>query len=83
MTLSAEEITRLIKKKIPDAEIEIKDMRGDNNHYHAEVISDKFKGLSKIKQHKMVYNAIGDHMGTTLHALMLTTSDTKRKDKNE
>jgi stress-induced morphogen len=51
-------------------------MRGDSNHYHAKVISNKFKGLSKIKQHKMVYNAIGEHMGTTLHALMLTTSDT-------
>jgi stress-induced morphogen len=76
MTLSAEEIIRLIKKKIPDAKIDIKDMRGDSNHYHAKVISNKFKGLSKIKQHKMVYNAIGEHMGTTLHALMLTTSDT-------
>ena len=75
MTLSAQEITELIKKKIPDAIIEVNDIRGDNNHYHARIISQKFKGLSKLKQHKMVYEAIGSHMGTTLHALMLTSSE--------
>ena len=75
MTLSAQEITKLIKKKIPDAIIEVNDIKGDNNHYHAKIISQKFKGLSKLKQHKMVYEAIGPHMGTTLHALMLTTSE--------
>ena len=53
MTLSAQEITRLIKKKIPDAIIEVNDIRGDNNHYHAKIISQKFKGLSKLKQHKI------------------------------
>ena len=74
MTLSAEEITNLIKLKIPDAIVEIEDLRGDNNHYHAKVMSSAFKGLSKINQHKLVYNALGTHMGTTLHALMLTTS---------
>ena len=75
MTLSAEEITKLIQNKIPDAIIEVNDIKGDNTHYHAKIISQKFKGLSKLKQHKMVYEAIGSHMGTTLHALMLTTSE--------
>ena len=75
MTLTPEQITEMIKKKLPDAEIEIIDLKGDNNHYHAKVISQKFKGVSKLKQHKMVYEAIGSHMGTTLHALMLTTSE--------
>ena len=73
MTLSATEIEEMIKKKIPDAVIEIEDLRGDNNHYHATIISSQFSGLSKIKQHKMVYEALGKHMGSTLHALMLTT----------
>ena len=75
MTLTAVEIKDLIKKKLPDAEIEIDDIKGDNNHYHAKIRSAKFKGLSKIKQHQMIYNAIGSHMGTTLQALMLTTSE--------
>ena len=76
MTLSIKEVKDLIKKKIPDAKIEIEDLRGDNNHYHAKIKSKSFKGLSKIKQHQLVYKALGKHMGSTLHALMLTTKET-------
>ena len=72
MTLTPEEVTSLIKN-LPDAEIDITDLKGDNNHYHAKIVSSKFNGLSKINQHKLVYQALGKHMGTTLHALMLTT----------
>ena len=75
MTLSSSEISEMIKNKIPDAEIEIEDLRGDNNHYHAKIKSKEFRGLTKIEQHKLVYNALGDHMGSTLHALMLTTTE--------
>ncbi len=75
MTLTAAQISELIKQKLPDASIEIEDLKGDNNHYHAKIRSSAFKGLTKIKQHKLVYDAIGKHMGTTLHALMLTTSE--------
>ena len=73
MTLSTENIELLIKNKLPDAEIIVEDIRGDNNHYRATIKSSAFKGLTKIQQHKLVYSAIGKHMGTTLHALMLTT----------
>tara|TARA_B100001057_G_C22157902_1_gene684529 strand:+ start:79 stop:312 length:234 start_codon:yes stop_codon:yes gene_type:complete len=73
MPMPIETLSELIKKKIPDAEFDIKDLRGDDNHYHAIIKSTKFKGLSKVQQHQLVYSAIGDQMGTTLHALMLTT----------
>tara|TARA_B100000282_G_scaffold282257_1_gene244905 strand:+ start:575 stop:805 length:231 start_codon:yes stop_codon:yes gene_type:complete len=75
MKLSQEDIVEMIKKKLPDAKIQIKDLRGDNNHYHATIESCEFKGLSKVQQHKIVYDALGEHMGTTLHALMLTTKE--------
>ena len=75
MTLTPEQITEMIKKQLPDAIIEIKDLKGDNNHYHATIKSRQFKGLPKIKQHQLVYKALGDHMGSTLHALMLTTKE--------
>ena len=75
MTLTPDEVTSLIKKNLPDAEINITDLKGDNNHYHAIIVSSKFKWLSKINQHKLVYQALGEHMGTTLHALMLTTKE--------
>ena len=73
MPIKSEEIIVLIKKQIPDAQIKIDDLKGDNNHYHAEIKSKKFKGLSKIQQHQLVYKAIGNRMGNELHALMLTT----------
>jgi len=75
MTLSSDQIVKMIKEKIPDAQIEIEDIRGDNNHYHAKIKSSKFNGLTKIKQHQLVYGALGEHMGSTLHALMLTTKE--------
>ena len=78
MKLSSEEIIGMIKKKLPDAKVQIEDLRGDNNHYHATIESSEFKGLSKIQQHKMIYDALGNHMGTTLHALMLTTKELKK-----
>ena len=75
MPISSEKIIDLIKKKIPDAQIELKDLKGDENHYHAIIKSKRFKGLSKIQQHQLVYNALGSYMGNELHALMLTTND--------
>ena len=75
MKLSSKDIFEMIKKKLPDAKIQIEDLRGDSDHYHATIESSKFKGLSKIQQHKMIYDALGNHMGTTLHALMLTTKE--------
>ena len=75
MTLTQKQITEMIKKQLPDAKIEIIDLKGDNNHYHAKIQSKNFKGLSRIKQHQLVYNALGKHMGSTLHALMLTTKE--------
>ena len=78
MKLSSEEIIGMIKKKLPDAKVQIEDLRGDNNHYHATIESSEFKGLSKIQQHKIIYDALGNHMGTTLHALMLTTKELKK-----
>ncbi len=73
MPMSEKAIVDLIKKSIPDAIINIEDLRGDQNHYHATIESSQFNNLNKIQQHKLVYNAIGGHMGTTLHALKLTT----------
>ena len=73
MPMSQEMLIQLIRNKIPDADINIDDIKGDNNHYHATIVSSKFEGLSKIMQHQLVYSCLGEHMGTTLHALKLTT----------
>tara|TARA_Y100000590_G_scaffold406284_1_gene495316 strand:- start:228 stop:458 length:231 start_codon:yes stop_codon:yes gene_type:complete len=73
MSLKQEEIESLIKESIPDAEIVIKDLAGDNNHYSATIKSKVFIGKSKIEQHKLVYKALKGKMGNELHALALNT----------
>ena len=74
MGMEQSEIVRLIKASLPDAEVEIIDLAGDNNHFSAHVASSTFEGKSRIQQHKMVYDALGDKMGGILHALALKTS---------
>jgi len=73
MSLSINEIKKLIKESIPDAYIEIKDLMGDNNHYAAVIKSSLFKNLNKIEQHKLVYKSLKGKMGNELHALSITT----------
>ena len=74
MPMEQIEIEQLIKASLPDAQVEIIDLAGDNNHFSAHVISLAFEGKSRIQQHKMVYDALGDKMGGILHALALKTS---------
>jgi len=73
MALKIEEIKKLIKASIPDAEISIEDLAGDENHYSATIKSKIFSGKSKIEQHQLVYSALNGKMGNELHALALKT----------
>jgi len=74
MAMAASEIEGLIKAAIPDAEVTIRDLAGDGDHYAARVASHSFEGLSRIKQHQAVYAALGGRVGGELHALQLETS---------
>ena len=74
MPMVASEIERLIREAIPDAEIEITDLRGDGDHYAARVVSATFAGLPRVRQHQRVYAALGGRMGGELHALQLETA---------
>ena len=73
MGLKLEEIKILVKKAMPDAEITIQDLAGDENHYSATIKSKIFTGKSKIEQHRLVYKALNGKMGKELHALALNT----------
>ena len=73
MPMSASEIEKLIKDAIPDAKITIRDLAGDDDHFAAEVVSESFRGKSRVQQHQMVYEALKGNMGGTLHALALQT----------
>ena len=74
MAMEAEDISRLIKEGIPGAEVTIEDMRGDGDHYSARVVAAEFAGLSRVRQHQMVYAALQGRMGGELHALALETA---------
>lgn len=73
MPMAADEIAAMIRAAIPDAEIEITDLAGDGDHYAARVTSNAFSGVPRVRQHQMVYAALGGRMGGVLHALQLTT----------
>ncbi len=74
MPMSASEIEEMIRAGIPDARVEIVDLAGDGDHYEARVVSETFRGVSRVRQHQMVYQALGGRMGNELHALQLSTS---------
>ena len=74
MAMESAEIERLIKLALPDAEVEIRDLAGDGDHYAATVISASFKGKSRVQQHQIVYAALKGQMGGALHALALQTA---------
>ncbi|MFO1117633.1 MAG: BolA family transcriptional regulator [Beijerinckiaceae bacterium] len=73
MPMESAEIERLIKAALPDAKVEIQDLAGDGDHYAATVISEAFRGKSRVQQHQLVYGALKGQMGGVLHALALTT----------
>ena len=77
MPMSATEIESMIKEALPDAEIVIEDLAGDGDHYRANVVSEAFKGKTRVQQHQLVYDALKGNMGGVLHALALQTSAPK------
>lgn len=74
MPMEAAEIEALIKAKLPDAQVTIRDLAGDGDHYAAEIVSEAFRGKTKVQQHQLVYEALQGQMGGALHALALQTS---------
>jgi len=74
MPMPPETIEALIREALPDAEIEIRDLAGDGDHYAAKIVSEAFRGKSRVQQHQLVYAALKGKMGGELHALALTTA---------
>ena len=74
MPMSADEIETMIRDAIPGAAVEITDLAGDGDHYAARVVAEAFRGMPRVKQHQLVYQALGGRMGGVLHALQLSTA---------
>ena len=74
MGMREDDLKAMIEAAFPDAMVSITDLAGDNDHYAAHVVSESFRGLTRVAQHKAVYSALGGRMGGELHALQLTTA---------
>ena len=72
--MSAHELEASLRLAFPDAQIAIEDLAGDGDHYKARVVATAFKGLSRVRQHRLVYAALGGRVGGELHALALETA---------
>jgi stress-induced morphogen len=74
MPMPISELEACLRAAFPDAEINIDDLAGDGDHYRARIVAAAFKGLPRVKQHQLVYSALGGRVGGELHALALETS---------
>ncbi len=74
MPMPVDELHAHLADAFPDAEIAIDDLAGDGDHYRARIVSTAFSGLSRVRQHQLVYAALKGKMGGELHALALETS---------
>jgi stress-induced morphogen len=73
MAMSRETLLGFLSEAFPEAEITLTDLAGDDNHWQAEIVSEAFRGLSRVAQHQKVYAALKGTMGGELHALALKT----------
>jgi stress-induced morphogen len=71
---STSELKERIEAALPGAEVAVEDLTGGGDHFRAEVVSDRFEGLSRIQQHKLVYDVFGSEVGGPIHALSIKTS---------
>jgi len=74
MPISAAELETELREAFPDAEIAIDDLAGDGDHYRARITAAVFAGLTRVKQHQLVYAALKGKVGGALHALALETA---------
>jgi stress-induced morphogen len=70
---SAEELRERIERALPGAQVAVQDTTGGGDHFRAEVVSNRFEGLSRIEQHKLIYEVFGDEVGGAIHALSIKT----------
>jgi len=71
---SAQELQQRIEAALPGADVQVEDLTGGGDHFRAEVVSSRFEGMSRIQQHKLVYEVFGEEIGGPIHALSIKTT---------
>jgi len=70
---SSDELKQRIESAIPGARAEVDDLTGGGDHFQATVTSSTFAGLSRLEQHRLVYDVFGPEVGGPIHALSIKT----------
>jgi len=73
MPITQQDLETRLRAAFPDAEIAVKDLAGDGDHWSARIVDEAFRGLPRVRQHQIVYKALGDSVGGEIHALALET----------
>jgi stress-induced morphogen len=76
---TADELKSRIEAALPESRAEVADLTGGGDHFRAVVISSAFEGLSRIAQHKLVFDVFGDEVGGPIHALSIKTETPARQ----
>ena len=71
---TTDELKQRIEHALPGSAVQVEDLNGGGDHFRAEIVSDRFQGLSRIEQHKLIYDVFGNEIGGAIHALSLKTS---------
>ena len=71
---TTQELKERIEAALPGSQVSVEDLTGGGDHFRAEVVSDRFDGLSRIEQHRLVYDVFGNEVGGPIHALSIKTS---------
>jgi stress-induced morphogen len=70
-----DQVKAAIHQAMPDADVEVEDLTGGGDHLQVKVVSSAFAGLTRVKQHQLVYGALRQELATeAIHALALQTS---------
>jgi stress-induced morphogen len=75
---SADELRTRIEDALPGSDVNVIDTTGGGDHFRAEIVSERFEGLSRIQQHKLIYDVFGDEVGGAIHALSIKTETPTR-----
>jgi stress-induced morphogen len=68
-------VQEAIRRALPDASVEVEDLTGGGDHLQVRVVSSAFAGLSRVKQHQLVYGALRQELASeAIHALAVQTA---------
>jgi stress-induced morphogen len=80
MSIKQKDLEHLLANTFGEEAVTLKDLAGDGDHYEVTLVSPHFEGLSRVRRHQLVYEALGDLMSAQLHALSIKAYTPQEKE---